>query len=84
MVTRIEIMEGHSGYASLGGLVVWASNPPTNGFSGLGLKNRFGVLDGLGDGTWHHHEACGEVKQSHEELVALGAQISSWTISPLG
>jgi hypothetical protein len=26
---------------------------------------------GMGGGTWHHHEACAETKQSHEEPVAI-------------
>jgi hypothetical protein len=37
----------------------------------FGPQNPVRVRYGLGGGMWCHHEACIEVKQSREELVAV-------------
>jgi hypothetical protein len=63
MVAHVEIMDRR--YASLWGLVVWASRPLGRQFFGIGDR------DGLGGSMWRHREACVKVKQSHEELMAV-------------
>jgi hypothetical protein len=39
---------------------------------GFSPQNLVGVLAGTGGDTLHHREACVKVKQSREELVAIG------------
>jgi hypothetical protein len=52
------------------GLVVWVSKTPVDRITHLGLKTQVRDWDGHWGDTWHHHEACVEVMQSYEELVA--------------
>jgi hypothetical protein len=54
---------------------VWRVEPQNHQWmvSGFGSQNSGVVLAGIGGGMWHHHEACVEVKLSHERRVAVGS-----------
>jgi hypothetical protein len=52
------------------GLLVWISKPPVNGFRIWASKPGCSFSEN-GRSTWHHREACIEVKQSHEEHVTF-------------
>lgn len=54
---------------------VWLLTLKTIGWtvSGFGHQNLGAVLEGIGGGTWWHHEACVKMKQSGEGHVAVGS-----------
>ena len=64
---RFDLKTGESVTSCVGvreGLTGLASKPGETGLTGLGLKigGGFGAIKVWAEGTWHHREACVEVK----------------------